>query len=160
MSPAAVTRSGMGVELLGWYPAGWTAVARISDRTLPARRASATSPRPHRAGGTSGASWVSSALVTVPQCGLLTGIAAYHGPMSRQPGDMRPGRPDRPDRPPSQIGPDRNWRWVAIVLAALIVIAFLLSKPFATKGATPKTYSDFATAVSAKQVQTATVNND
>jgi cell division protease FtsH len=73
---------------------------------------------------------------------------------------MRPGRPDRPDRPPSQIGPDRNWRWVAIVLAALIVIAFLLSKPFATKGPTPKTYSDFTTAVANKQIQTATVNND
>jgi cell division protease FtsH len=49
---------------------------------------------------------------------------------------------------------------VAIVLGALIVIAFLLSKPFATSTTTQKSYSDFATAVAAKQVATATVNND
>src|SRR6202048_208945 len=77
--------------------------------------------------------------------------------MSRQPGDLRPGRPDRQ---PSQMSPDRNWRWVAIVLGALIVIAFLLSKPLAGSSSTAKSYTDFHTAVGAGQVASATVNND
>jgi cell division protease FtsH len=83
--------------------------------------------------------------------------AAYHGAMSRPPGDMRP---DRSDRQPSPLGPDRNWRWVAIVLGALIVIAFLLSSPFASTNSTAKSYGDFVAAANSAQVVSATVNND
>ncbi len=77
--------------------------------------------------------------------------------MSRQPGDMRPGRSDRPPGPTS---PDRNWRLVAIVLGALIVIAFLVSNPFSPGGAKAQSYSDFTTALGTGNVTQATVNND
>ncbi len=69
-------------------------------------------------------------------------------------------RPGRQDRQPSPLGPDRNWRWVAIVLGALIVIAFLLSNPFSSTSTQAKSYTDFITAVDANQVASATVNND
>ncbi|HLY82176.1 MAG TPA: ATP-dependent zinc metalloprotease FtsH, partial [Acidimicrobiales bacterium] len=77
--------------------------------------------------------------------------------MSRQPGDLRPGRPDRQS---GALGPDRNWRWVAIVLGALIVIAFLLSKPLAGGTTQAKSYGDFFSAVNNNHVVSATVNND
>ena len=79
--------------------------------------------------------------------------------MSRQPGDMRPGgQPER--RPSGGLSPDRNWRWVAIVLGALIVIAFILSGPFSGGGSSQQSYSDFTTALHNGQVKSATVNND
>ncbi|HSS12204.1 MAG TPA: ATP-dependent metallopeptidase FtsH/Yme1/Tma family protein, partial [Acidimicrobiales bacterium] len=79
--------------------------------------------------------------------------------MSRQPGDLRPGgQPER--RPSSGLSPDRNWRWVAIVLGALIVIAFILSGPFSKSSSTQQSYSDFQTALNTGQVKSATVNND
>ena len=77
--------------------------------------------------------------------------------MSRQPGDLRPGRPERQ---PNPLTPDRNWRLVAIVLGALIVIAVLVSNPFSAGGAKAQSYSDFTSALSQNQVATATVNND
>ncbi|MDP9075521.1 MAG: ATP-dependent zinc metalloprotease FtsH [Actinomycetota bacterium] len=77
--------------------------------------------------------------------------------MSRQPGDLRPGRPERQ---PNPLTPDRNWRLVAIVLGALIVIAFLVSNPFSASGAKTQSYSDFTSALSQGQVSAATVNND
>jgi cell division protease FtsH len=80
--------------------------------------------------------------------------------MSRQPGDLRPGRTDRPDRQPNPLTPDRNWRLVAIVLGALIVIAFLVSNPFSASSAKPQTFSDFSTALDQHRVASATVNND
>jgi cell division protease FtsH len=77
--------------------------------------------------------------------------------MSRQPGDLR-NRPDRPQNSPGT--PDRNWRWIAIVLGALIVIAFLLSGPFSGSKTPSQSYSDFQTALSNDQVKSASVNND
>src|SRR5713226_8099935 len=79
------------------------------------------------------------------------------GAMSRQPGDLR-NRPDRPQNTPGT--PDRNWRWIAIVLGALIVIAFLLSGPFSGSKTPSQSYSDFQTALSNDQVKSASVNND
>ena len=72
---------------------------------------------------------------------------------------MRPGgQPER--RPSGGLSPDRNWRWVAIVLGALIVIAFILSGPFSGGGSSQQSYSDFTTALHNGQVKSATVNND
>src|ERR1700716_3366840 len=77
--------------------------------------------------------------------------------MSRQPGDMRPGRPDRSQNPNT---PDRDWRWVAIVLGALIVIAFLLQGPFSSSSIKSQTYGDFIGALNGNHIVSATVNND
>jgi cell division protease FtsH len=49
---------------------------------------------------------------------------------------------------------------VAIVLGALIVIAFLVSNPFSASSAKPQTFSDFSTALDQHRVASATVNND
>jgi cell division protease FtsH len=77
--------------------------------------------------------------------------------MSRQPGDLRPGRPDRSSGSPT---PDRNWRWVAIVLGALIVIAVLLAGPFGGSSSKSATYGDFVASLNGNHVVSATVNND
>jgi cell division protease FtsH len=49
---------------------------------------------------------------------------------------------------------------VAIVLGALIVIAFLVSNPFSAKTTKAQTFSDFSAALDAHNVASATVNND
>jgi cell division protease FtsH len=49
---------------------------------------------------------------------------------------------------------------VAIVLGALIVIAFLVSNPFSAKTTKAQTFSDFSSALDAHNVASATVNND
>ncbi|MDQ1356150.1 MAG: cell division protease FtsH [Acidimicrobiaceae bacterium] len=49
---------------------------------------------------------------------------------------------------------------MAIVLGALIVIAFLVSNPFSASSAKPQTFSDFSTALDQHRVASATVNND
>ncbi len=77
--------------------------------------------------------------------------------MSRQPGDLRQGRPDRTPTSPT---PDRNWRWVAVVLGALIVIAVLLAGPFGGSSSKSANYGDFTAALNGNHVVSATVNND
>ncbi len=49
---------------------------------------------------------------------------------------------------------------MAIVLGALIVIAFLVSNPFSAKTTKAQTFSDFSAALDAHNVASATVNND
>ncbi|HEX3541349.1 MAG TPA: ATP-dependent zinc metalloprotease FtsH [Acidimicrobiales bacterium] len=49
---------------------------------------------------------------------------------------------------------------LAIVLGALIVIAFLVSNPFSTATSKPQSFSDFSTALNNNNVASATVNND
>jgi cell division protease FtsH len=78
--------------------------------------------------------------------------------MSRQPGDLRPGRPERPAGPAA--GGDRNWRWALIVLGALLVAAFVLPSLFAGGSAQQRSYGDFVSAVQGGHVVAATVNND
>jgi cell division protease FtsH len=58
------------------------------------------------------------------------------------------------------LTPDRNWRWVAIVLGALIVIAFLLQGPFSGSSSKSQSYGDFIGAVTNHHVVSASVNND
>jgi cell division protease FtsH len=82
------------------------------------------------------------------------------GAMSRQPGDLRPGKSDRRDRPSNPMSRDHNWRLFALVLFGLIVIAFVISE--STHGTTtkPQSFSAFTAALDQKQVASATVNND
>src|ERR1700735_3385270 len=82
------------------------------------------------------------------------------GAMSRQPGDLRPGRSDRPDRPPNPLNRDHNWRMFALVLFALIFSAFLISELSRGTSTKPQPFSAFTTAVAQNDVTQATVNND
>jgi cell division protease FtsH len=80
--------------------------------------------------------------------------------MSRQPGDLRP-RQDRsgPGGLPSQT-PDRNWRWAAIVLLTVIVLAFVFSSLVGGSKTASQSYGQFVQAVNSHQVSSATVNGD
>jgi cell division protease FtsH len=80
--------------------------------------------------------------------------------MSRQPGDLRPGRPDRP-RP---VGPgsssEQNWRWIVILVFGLIIAALVLSNSSSGKKEADLTYNEVIAKVNAGEVVSADVNND
>ncbi|HZQ26797.1 MAG TPA: ATP-dependent zinc metalloprotease FtsH [Acidimicrobiales bacterium] len=78
--------------------------------------------------------------------------------MSRQPGDLRPGRPERPRTPGAP--PEQNWRWVGIVLFALVLAALVFSRFPGTQTKSQLTYNELIQKVQAGQVASATVNND
>ncbi|HLI25267.1 MAG TPA: ATP-dependent zinc metalloprotease FtsH [Acidimicrobiales bacterium] len=80
--------------------------------------------------------------------------------MSRQPGDLRP-RPDRtgPGGLPSQT-PDRNWRWAAIVLLTVIVLAFVFSSLVGGNQTPTQSYGQFVKALESHQVASTTINGD
>ncbi len=89
-------------------------------------------------------------------------------PMSRQPGDLRPGRSGPQDRqgrpgPPGggRAGPEQNWRWAVIAVLVLVVLVLLFSGSLGGgKSKTSISYNDFITDVSHGQVDSATYNND
>ncbi|MDQ6840235.1 MAG: ATP-dependent zinc metalloprotease FtsH [Actinomycetota bacterium] len=72
---------------------------------------------------------------------------------------MRPGRGDRPAGSTSG-GPssNSNWRWIAIVLVTLLILAIVLGQVLHTSTASKQTYSQFYSALTNSQVQKATVN--
>ncbi|MDQ1445464.1 MAG: cell division protease FtsH, partial [Acidimicrobiaceae bacterium] len=78
--------------------------------------------------------------------------------MSRQPGDLRPGRPDRPR--PLAPGPEQNWRWVLIVVFGLVVAALMFSNLGSTKSQVDLTYNELIKKVGAGEVKSAEANND
>ena len=78
--------------------------------------------------------------------------------MSRQPGDMRPG--GGPGVPGGNTPSNTNWRWVAVVLATIAILALALSSIKGSSSSTPQTYSDFVTHMKAGDVTSATVNKD
>jgi cell division protease FtsH len=80
--------------------------------------------------------------------------------MSRQPGDLRP-RPDRPGPGglPNQT-PDRNWRWAAIVLLTVIVLAFVFSSLVGGNRTPTQSYGQFVQSLNSHQAASATVNGD
>ena len=80
------------------------------------------------------------------------------GAMSRQPGDLRPGR-DRPGSGLPPPAPDRNWRWAAIVLLTIIVLAIIFSSMLGAPKTQNQSYGQFVQVLNAKQVASATVNN-
>jgi len=72
--------------------------------------------------------------------------------------DMRPG--GGPGTPGTGQPSGANWRWIAVVLAVVVVLAIALSS--VTKSSSPPTqsYGAFVSALNSGQVAAATVNND
>jgi cell division protease FtsH len=79
--------------------------------------------------------------------------------MTKPPGDMRPGG-GGPNPAGGAPPANSNWRWVAVVLVTVGILAVVLSSLRGSNGAAPQNYSAFASAVSAGQVAQATVNKD
>src|SRR5262249_32730172 len=83
------------------------------------------------------------------------------GGMSRQPGDlgdMRPG--GGPGMPGGGSSPHATWRWIAVVLAIVVIMAIALSSVGRSGNTTGQNYSSFITALDSGQVTTMTVNQD
>jgi cell division protease FtsH len=80
--------------------------------------------------------------------------------MSRQPGDLRPGRPERPGGPNAPTPSNGNWRWIAVVLVTVVVLAIILPELLHTNTSQTQSYSDFNTALNNHQIASATVNKD
>ncbi|MGI8493675.1 MAG: ATP-dependent zinc metalloprotease FtsH [Acidimicrobiales bacterium] len=80
--------------------------------------------------------------------------------MSRQPGDLRPGRPERGGAPGSPAPANSNWRWVAVVLGTVVLLAVIVPSLLNANAAASQSYSDFNNALKSKQVASATVNKD
>jgi cell division protease FtsH len=80
--------------------------------------------------------------------------------MSRQPGDLRPGKSDRAGGGGTQPGSDRNWRWGAVLLVSFVVLVIVISTLVGSSNTQTQTYGQFVQALNAKQVASATVNSD
>ncbi|MGH9068351.1 MAG: ATP-dependent zinc metalloprotease FtsH, partial [Acidimicrobiales bacterium] len=79
--------------------------------------------------------------------------------MSRQPGDLRPGRPERSGGGPSGTPPTGgNWRWIAVILVTVVVLLIVLPQLLGTSHTPSQTYSQFYQAMTSHHVQSATVN--
>ncbi len=79
--------------------------------------------------------------------------------MSRQPGDLRPGRGERQSGQQSTGTPSTsNWRWVAIVLVTLLILAIILGQVLHTSTATKQSYGQFYSALTNNDVPKAIVN--
>jgi cell division protease FtsH len=76
--------------------------------------------------------------------------------MSRQPGDLRPGGNQGSQGSPASS----NWRWIALVLAIVAILALALSSLRGGSSTPTQTYSQFVTAMKAGDVTSATVNKD
>ena len=80
--------------------------------------------------------------------------------MSRQPGDMRSRPPDRPNGTTPPAGPDRSWRWVLMALAAVVLVAFLVSNLMSATQAPTVKYSVFVNQLTHGQLRSAEVNSN
>lgn len=80
--------------------------------------------------------------------------------MSRQPGDLRPGGPERQSGQQSGTPGNTNWRWIAIVIAVVVVLAVILTGPFHSTNATKQSDGQFLQALQSHQVASATINKD
>lgn len=56
-------------------------------------------------------------------------------------------------------GPDQSWRWIVLVLVALLAIAFIYASVFTPKTSQQLSYNTFLKDAKAKQVTSAQVNN-
>ncbi len=80
--------------------------------------------------------------------------------MSRQPQDLRPGGERQgPPRLPG-TGPDQSWRWLLIVLGALVLLGLVLSPMFGSSSRKSITYTELMAKVSAGQVVSAEIDNN
>ena len=71
---------------------------------------------------------------------------------------MRPGGGAGP--PGGNTSSNSNWRWVAVVLVTIGILAVVLSSMRSGSSATAQNYSSFLTALNAGQITEATVNKD
>jgi cell division protease FtsH len=82
--------------------------------------------------------------------------------MSRQPGDFRPGRSDRPGGPGGQQGGspsgNSNWRWIAAVGVAVIVLLFILPQILGSSSSPSVSYTTFYNDMIHHQIQSATID--
>jgi cell division protease FtsH len=78
--------------------------------------------------------------------------------MSRQPQDFRPGGPPQ-GRSGSGSGNDSNWRWILIVVLVIVVVVIFSGSLFSRSSSKTLTYSQFQSAVTSHQIESATVNN-
>ena len=72
--------------------------------------------------------------------------------------DMRPG--GGPGLPGGNSPTGNNWRWIAVVLATIVILALALSSMRSSNSTPTQNYSDFISAVNSDQVTQATVNVD
>ena len=82
--------------------------------------------------------------------------------MSRQPGDFRSGKPDRPSGPGGQGGPpslNNNWRWIAGIGVAVVVLLILIPQLFAQPATPSQSYSQFQQELVHHQIASATFNS-
>jgi cell division protease FtsH len=80
--------------------------------------------------------------------------------MSRQPGDLRPGRSDRGGnqsggQPPAA---NSNWRWIVAALVTVLLLALILPNLLHSSNATASDFSTFRTSVDSGQVASAKIN--
>ncbi|HLI02527.1 MAG TPA: ATP-dependent zinc metalloprotease FtsH [Acidimicrobiales bacterium] len=80
--------------------------------------------------------------------------------MSRQPGDFRPGRSDRPggQGQPGNPPPSANWRWIAAIGIAVVVLLIILPQLLQTSSAPSVPYSQFYNQMIHHQITSATVD--
>ena len=83
--------------------------------------------------------------------------------MSRQPGDLWPGKPDRQNGsggPGGQSGPsfNSNWRWIVGVAVAALVLLILASQIVGPHSSPTESYSSFLHELTTHQVSSATVD--
>jgi cell division protease FtsH len=80
--------------------------------------------------------------------------------MSRQPGDLRPGRGDRPGNQPGGQPPanNANWRWIAAVVVTVLLLIVILSSVLHGTTATSTNFSAFRSAVDKGEVMSAKIN--
>jgi cell division protease FtsH len=80
--------------------------------------------------------------------------------MSRQPGDLKPRSPDRQNGATPGSGPDRSWRWVLMVLIAVVALAVLVSNVMSATSPPTVKYSQFVTELQNGQVNSAQINSN
>jgi cell division protease FtsH len=73
--------------------------------------------------------------------------------------DMRPGG-GGPGLPGGGSPSSNNWRWIAVVLATIVILALALSSVRTSSGPPSQDYSSFLSAMNAGQVSQATINED
>ena len=73
---------------------------------------------------------------------------------------MRPGGGGGPGLPGGSSSSSSNWRWVAVVLVTIGILALVLSSMRGTSNTTSQTYSEFLSALNGNQISAASVNKD
>jgi cell division protease FtsH len=80
--------------------------------------------------------------------------------MSRQPGDLRPGRQERQGGPGGQPGgtPSSNWRWIAAIGIAVVVLLIILPQLLGSSSSAAVSYTTFYNDMIKGSIHSATVD--